>query len=183
MSKRTLRVKAAEMSETLQDKSKKKHKKHIPSEHWVYGFLARNSRLVLKRLTGLDAVCARNFNPAVVSRHFQVLGDFLEKYDVPLENMYNMDEKGIQLGGGRKLDGTRYLFAWDQQNRVRTQNANLELVTTIECVAADGSSLKPCFVFTGKNVLHAHNDLPWLTSVMGQPRPRVFQNSWAADVG
>ena len=28
-----------------------------------------------------------------------------------------------------------------------------------------------------------HNDLPWLTSVMGQPTPRVFQNSWAADVG
>ena len=83
-----------------------------------------------------------------------MLGDFLEKYDVPLENMYNMDEKGIQLSGGRKLDGTRYLFARDQQNRVRTQNANLELVTTIKCVAADGSSLKPCFVFTGKNVLH-----------------------------
>ena len=72
MSKCALRVKAAEMSETLQDKSKKKHKKHIPSERWVYGFLARNSRLVLKRPTGLDAVRARNFNPAVVSRHFQV---------------------------------------------------------------------------------------------------------------
>ena len=68
--------------------------------------------------------------------------------------MYNMDKKGIQLGGGRKLDGTQYLFAWDQQNCVRTQNTNLELVTTIECVATDGSSLKPCFVFTGKNVLH-----------------------------
>ena len=30
---------------------------------------------------------------------------------------------------------------------------------------------------------NTHNDLPWLTSVMGQPTPRVFQNSWAADVG
>jgi hypothetical protein len=40
------------------------------------------------------------------------------------------------------------------RNRVKTQGASLELVTTIECVAADGSNLKPCFVFTGKNVLH-----------------------------
>lgn len=104
------------------------------SKKWVYAFLDRNPQLAMRRPTGLDAVHARNFNPP--------------------ENMYNMDEKGIQLGGGRKLDGTRYIFSQDQRNRVKTQGASLELVTTIECVAADGSNLKPCFVFTGKNVLH-----------------------------
>jgi hypothetical protein len=35
-----------------------------------------------------------------------------------------------------------------------TQGASLELITTIKCVAVDGSNLKPCFVFNGKNVLH-----------------------------
>ena len=154
LSKQALRAKVAEMSEKLLDKTKRKGKKHLPSKRWVYCFLERNPRLALRRPTGLDAVRARNFNPAIVSQHFCLLGDFLQKYDVPPENMYNMDEKGIQLGGGRKLDGTRYLFSRDQRNRMKTQSANLELVTTIECVAADGSSLKPCFVFTGKNVLH-----------------------------
>lgn len=48
----------------------------------------------------------------------------------------------------------RYMFSQDQRNCIRTQSASLELITTIECVAADGSSLKPCFVFTGMNVLH-----------------------------
>jgi hypothetical protein len=37
---------------------------------------------------------------------------------------------------------------------MKTQGASLELVMTIECVAADGSNLKPCFVFMGKDVLH-----------------------------
>ena len=47
-------------------------------------------------------VCTQNFNPAIVSQHFQVLGDFLDKYGIPLENVYNMDEKGFQLDGGQK---------------------------------------------------------------------------------
>ena len=102
MSKHALHAKAAEMSETLLDKSKKKHKKHLPSEHWVYRFLEQNLKLALKWPTGLDVVCTQNFNPAIVSQHFQVLGDFLDKYGIPLENVYNMDEKGIQLGGGQK---------------------------------------------------------------------------------
>ena len=67
MSKHALQVKAAEMSKTLQDKSKKKHKKHIPSECWVYRFLEQNSWLALKQPTGLNAVHAQNFDPAVVS--------------------------------------------------------------------------------------------------------------------
>lgn len=68
--------------------------------------------------------------------------------------MYNMDEKGIQLGGGRKLDGMWYLFLKDQWNCMKRPGTSLELVTTIECVAADSLNLKPCFVFTGKNILH-----------------------------
>ena len=154
MSKQNLRAKVAELSKILQERTTETGKKHLPSKKWVYRFLDRNLQLVLRRPTGLDAVRAQNFNPAVVSCHFHLLGNFLEKYDVPPENMYNMDEKGIQLGGGRKLDGTRYVFSRAQQNRVKTQGASLELVTTIECVAANGSNLKPCFVFTGKNVLH-----------------------------
>ena len=63
-------------------------------------------------------------------------------------------KREFNLVGVRNLDGTQYLFAQDQQNCVRTQSANLELVMTIECVVANGSSLKPCFMFTGKNVPH-----------------------------
>ena len=37
---------------------------------------------------------------------------------------------------------------------VKIQSENLELVTIIECVSADGAILKPGFVFSGKHVLH-----------------------------
>ena len=154
ISKETLRGKVADISSVLQEKQKQTGKRHLPARNWVYSFLARNPQLDLKRPTGLDPKRAQCFNHSIVERHFQLLGNFLKQHEIAWENVYNMDEKGIQLGGGRKLDNTKYLYSRDQRNRVKLQSADLELVTTIECVGADGSILKPGFVFCGKHVLH-----------------------------
>ena len=147
-------AKVADLSEVLQEQTKKTGRIHLPLRGWIYDFLLQHPDLTLKRPTGLDGVRACNFNPNVVGWHFQILSELLKQFDIPLENMYNMDEKGIQLGGGQKLDGMWYLYAKDQGICLKTQNLNLELVTTIECVAANGSNIKPGFVFSGKNTLH-----------------------------
>ena len=51
------------------------------------------------------------FNFTTVKQHFEDLDAILKKYDIPWENVYNMDEKGIQLGGGRKSDGRNFYFS------------------------------------------------------------------------
>ncbi|KAH8994810.1 DDE superfamily endonuclease-domain-containing protein [Lactarius akahatsu] len=126
--------------EVLQKKTNKTGKRQIPSRNWVYPFLSRNPDLALRRPTGLDPKRAQCFNPTVQN-------------DIPWENIYNMDEKGIQLGGGRKMDNTRFLYSREQSARTKLQSASLELVTVLECVSADGSSLKPGFVLSGKCIL------------------------------
>ncbi|KAJ7131322.1 hypothetical protein C8R44DRAFT_665097, partial [Mycena epipterygia] len=60
-----------------------------------------------------------------------------------------MDEKGIQLGGGRKNRGVKYILSRHARARYRPADSNLELVTVIECICADGSAMKPGFVFQG----------------------------------
>ena len=154
ISKEALRVKVANISITLQERQMRTGERCLPAKDWIYRFLLRHPDLELKRPTGLDPKRAQCFNRAVVERHFQLLDDFLKAHNIPWENVYNMDEKGIQLGGGRKLDNTRFLYARAQRNRVKLQSADLELVTTIECVGSDGSILKPGFVFCGKHTLH-----------------------------
>jgi hypothetical protein len=144
----------ADLSKDLQQQTREMGKIHLPSKGWIYDFLLRHPDLSLKQPTGLDGVRAHNFNPNVVGQHFWTLGELLMKFNIPLQNMYNMDEKGIQLGGGQRLDGTRYIYSKDQGICLKTQNANLELVTTIKYVAADGSNIKPGFVFSGKNTLY-----------------------------
>jgi hypothetical protein len=154
ISKETLCGKVVDISSVLQEKQKLTGEHHLPARNWIYSFLAQNPHLDLKRLTGLDPKCAQCFNRSIVERHFQLLGDFLKEHKIAWENVYNMDEKGIQLGGRRKLDNTKYLYSRDQRNRVKLQSADLELVTMIKCVGADGSILKPGFVFCGKHILH-----------------------------
>ncbi|KAF8993039.1 hypothetical protein BDZ89DRAFT_911548, partial [Hymenopellis radicata] len=49
----------------------------------------------------LDKSRARALNPTVVKDFYQTLKQVLDEYDIPPENIYNMDEKGIQLGLGK----------------------------------------------------------------------------------
>ena len=61
-----------------------------------------------------------------------------------------MDEKGIQMGGGRKGTRTKYFFAADDKIKYKLQSDDLQLVTVIETICADGTAkIGPGFVFPG----------------------------------
>jgi hypothetical protein len=59
-----------------------------------------------------------------------------------------MDEKGNQMGGGRKNPGTKFIFSAEDSDRYRIHSDNLELVTIIECVSAAGAKMPPLFVLS-----------------------------------
>ena len=61
-----------------------------------------------------------------------------------------MDEKGCQQGDGQKQSGRKYFVPHSHHPIYRQHSANLELITIIECVCADGTYLLPGFVFAGK---------------------------------
>lgn len=100
-----------------------------------------------------------------MGRHFDCLAEVIEKYDIPPENIYNMDEKGCQLGGGRKGRRRKYLFGRNSTSRYKIRDANLELVTVVEVVSADGVALKPYIIFKAKQVRHA-----WFRDAKGVER-------------
>ena len=139
LSKRTIRKKA-------QDMCGKK-----PSRNWVPLFLKRNPSVKLGKPSGLDPKRAQAFNRTVVGHHFDLLKDIIEKNEIPWENVYNMDEKGCQRGGGRKASQRKYIVPRAKRPKYKKRSANLELVTIIECVCADGTSISPGFVFQGSS--------------------------------
>ncbi|KAJ7132585.1 hypothetical protein C8R44DRAFT_589226, partial [Mycena epipterygia] len=51
------------------------------------------------------------FNPTSMNDYFQKLTAIMEEKKIPWRNVYNMDEKGIQLGGGRKNRGVKYILS------------------------------------------------------------------------
>lgn len=124
-----------------------------PGAGWLRRFLKRNSdRIKYTRTSALDPKRAKSFNYPVVKDYFEKLDAIIAEHDIPVENIYNMDEKGCQLGGGRKQGRRKYLFGKASRLRYRIRDANLELVTVVECVCADGTALKPYIIFKGKRV-------------------------------
>jgi hypothetical protein len=116
----------------------------------MYRFLKRHPKIKFGKPAGLDPKHASAFNEPVV-KEFLELNQHLQKtYKVKPKNLYNMDEKGCQRGGGRKNSGQKYLIPSSQQPAYKLRSGNLELITIIECILADGSSLQPGFVFPGK---------------------------------
>jgi hypothetical protein len=121
-----------------------------PSNSWIRRFLKRHPDLCLGRPSGLDPKRAQAFNPATVKDYFNLLKEYIDRYDIPWENIYNMDEKGIQLGGGRKGTRQKFFFSRGKKEHYKVQSGDLELVTVIEAICADGTcDIKPGFVFSG----------------------------------
>jgi hypothetical protein len=121
-----------------------------PSKKWYRSFLGRHPDIKLGRPSGLDPKRAQAFNRTTVNEAFTELGEVLDEKEIPWANVYNMDEKGVQRGGGRRVQALKYFVPRNRRPKYRLRSGNLELVTIIECVCADGSSLTPGFVFPGK---------------------------------
>lgn len=120
---------------------------------WPRRFRERHPELAIKWTSGLEECRARNLNPPIVSKYFDMYGQLIRKYNIS-SNLYNMDEKGIQLGVGNR--SRPVLVDRDQKSIQSIQPGNRELVTIIECLCADGSALHPTVIFEG-----VRRDLRW----------------------
>ena len=103
----------------------------------------------MRKPSGLDPKRAQAFNETTVRKHQEELERALYP-GIKSSNIYNMDEKGCQRGGGRRIRNQKFITCAGKGVQYRIQSANLELITIIECVSADGTHIKPAFIFPQK---------------------------------
>lgn len=120
---------------------------------WGQRFMKRHEDLKVCWTTGLEECRARSLNPTVVAEFYKLLEETIKEYNIPPENIYNMDEKGIQLGIGKRVAA---LVDRDQKTVYQVEDGNRELVTIIETICADGTTLHPSVIYQGR-----HRDLEW----------------------
>ena len=127
------------------------------STRWVYAFRKWHPDLVVRWTTGLEFCCAQVLNKTQVTGFFDILHDLLTHYKITPNNLYNMDEKGVQLGVGKQ---TQALVDRDQKSVHQLKNGDRELVTVIEAVSTDGEALPPSVIFKAKrqNLTWAENN-------------------------
>ncbi|KIJ34981.1 hypothetical protein M422DRAFT_262940 [Sphaerobolus stellatus SS14] len=100
-----------------------------PSDKWVTRFLERHLEVSAYRPRPLDPK-----------------REVIARYKIPIENIYNTNEKGVQLGGGRKASTVKRLFATGSKSRYILKADSLLLCTIIEAVCADGTAVPPCII-------------------------------------
>ena len=120
---------------------------------WPGRFMERHPDLKTKWTQSLEKCRANNVNYANVNNFYDMYEGLVEEYNIPIENIYNMDEKGLQLGVGKRIAA---IIDRDQKNVYNLEDGNRELVTVIETVCADGTVLNPSVIFKG-----ARTNLAW----------------------
>ncbi|KIO21317.1 hypothetical protein M407DRAFT_63378, partial [Tulasnella calospora MUT 4182] len=114
---------------------------------WWRCFKNQNkSSLKFKKVQALDPSGARNFNRKGVAQHFERWREAYQDYDIPPENMWNMDEKAIQLGGGCQGSNWKFFFDAAQGQLYKVKSNDLKMVTIIECISAAGVAMELTFI-------------------------------------
>ena len=116
-------------------------------ESWLKWFHKRHPDLKMKKTTGLEKARAKALNQFAVDEFFNMLTDVMKEFHILPGNLYNMDEKGIQLGIGVRISA---MIDCDQQTVYSIEDGNRELVIVIETICADGSVLHPSMIFQGQ---------------------------------
>jgi len=111
--------------------------------------MARHPDLKIRWSRSLEKCRANNANPATIRCFYDIYEEVVKEFNILKENIYNMDEKRIQLGVGKQVAS---IIDCDQKEVYNIEDGNRELVTVIETVCADGSALAPLVIFKGARI-------------------------------
>ncbi|KNG52875.1 pogo transposable [Stemphylium lycopersici] len=84
--------------------------------------------------------------------YFKLLHEKIEEYNIQPIHIFNMDEKGFQLG---RVGNTKRIFSrrlYEQKGaRQALEDGSSEWITVIACICSDGKALSPTLIFQGAN--------------------------------
>lgn len=115
---------------------------------WVRNFVKRHKELKSKFSHKYDHQRALYEDPEIIHEWFKLVQNTVEKYGILLDDIYNFDETGFQMGvigTARVVTGSER--AW---NPKLVQPGDREWVTVIAGVNATGWALRTMIILKGK---------------------------------
>lgn len=122
-------------------------------ESWVDRFIRRHpNHLISAYSKGMSKLRCNADSGAKYSLYFKLLVEKIEEYNVQPSHIFNMDEKGFQLG---RIGRTKRIFSkarWDKKGvRQPLEDGSSEWITVVACICSDGSVLSPSLIFKAAN--------------------------------
>jgi 4-hydroxybenzoate polyprenyltransferase len=114
---------------------------------WIDQFLYRHPALKSKFVSGLEKNRVAAEDPAIVKHWFELVKQQIVDNAVEMEDIFNMDEKGVMMGAAEK---TRVIISKHEKKQYMTASGSREWVSFLECISATGKALSPWIIFKGK---------------------------------
>lgn len=118
-----------------------------PGKNWAKWLENRHPELKAKKVKALDWDRHEKHIFPKIEHWFKVIGEVLKSSDITPENVYNMDETGVMLS---KLGSVKVLVGEKDTRDYRGTWNERETVTVVECISADGRSLKPLVIWPAR---------------------------------
>lgn len=115
-----------------------------PSKNWPRAFEERHPQTQARRVRALDWDRHEKNTYWKMAHWFEVIGRVLSDPAILAENVYNMDETGIMLS---MLGAVKVLVGKNDTRDYRGARVKRKMVTSIECVSADGRYLNPMIIW------------------------------------
>jgi hypothetical protein len=100
----------------------------------------------------MSKLCCNADSGAKYNLYFKLLVEKIEEYNIQPTHIFNMDEKGFQLG---RIGRTKRIFSkarWDRKGvRQPLKDGSSEWITVVACICSDGNVLSPSLIFKAAN--------------------------------
>jgi hypothetical protein len=127
---------------------------------WTMQFLLRHPEYKTRIQKFLDIDSLKAHQPEIIRIWFNKLKKALAKYNILLENCYNMDKTGFRIGTGGKQ---RIITRNTRWRCFVPSSTNREFVTVVECISASQHVLPLMVILPGKTLLEVYienTDMP-----------------------
>lgn len=135
-------------------------------QHWITRFLNRHPQLSSKFSTQVRIVKS---DPKIIKQAFDVLGSMICTFNIIPRNIYNMDEKGLQMGKSARV---KVICVRGRRSPPLMKDGNRELVTAVETIGADGTVLPPMIILKGKT-----QQAQWHSYLSEEDKDTIFSAS------
>jgi hypothetical protein len=118
-------------------------------KNWVLRFVLKYPQLqtVLRHYTESSHI--KGATKDVLNQLFDVFVAVIEKYQLTMENIYNVDETGYALG---MIEATQIIIDTNIRSQYQTTPGRQEWVSVMEYICANRIIIPPLVIFKGENL-------------------------------
>ena len=119
----------------------------VLGKHWITQFLDRYTHLASKFSTQVKKQQIVTSDLKILKNAFEVLGSIIRQFNIKPKNLYNIDEKGLQI---EKSVQVKVIYVQGRWSPPLQTDCNRELITAIETIATNRTVLPLMLIYKGK---------------------------------